>query len=240
MFRRRRRSKKREAEAVGALIFVGLIFGIINFVFTAIESAAKTAFAFLKTTNGKIALSAFALLLVAYIFRKIQKAVANNREQKRLRKIADRNEVERQQAISSMSPSSDRTNYLIENDDYRRGNPKEGFYRKTFSLHLLETFDNTCAKCGDKENGVDIDHFIFSKNEGGCFIMKHKDGYLVNNAIPLCRTCNRSKSDSHYKSFFTDEELLSIFQRSLLMTKRLNERPIFGDNGELIKQKKTG
>lgn len=240
MFRRRRRSKKREAEALGALIFVGLIFGVINMLFTAVEAAAKTAIAFLKTTNGKIALSIFAVIVVIGFFRKIQKFIANNREQKRLREIADKNEVERQRAVSSMSPSSDRNNYLIENDDYKRGNPKEGFFRKTFSLHLLDTFDNSCAKCGDKENGVDIDHFIFSKNEGGCFIMKHKDGYLVNNAIPLCRTCNRSKSDNHYKSFFTDEELLSIFQKSLLMTKRLNERPIFGDNGELIKQKKTG
>lgn len=240
MFRRRRRSKKREAEALGSLIFVGFLLGVAGMIFNAIESASKTAFAFFKITNGKIALSVFVLLVVAGIYRKIHKSILNSREQKRLREIAEQNEVERQQAINSVSPSSDRNNYLIENDDYRRGNSKEGFYRKTFSLHLLETFDNSCAKCGDKENGVDIDHFIFSKNEGGCFIMKHKDGYLVNNAIPLCRTCNRSKSDSHYKSFFTDEALLSIFQRSLLMTKRLNERPIFGDDGELIKQKKTG
>lgn len=239
MFGRRRRSKKHEAEALGALIFVGFIFGVTSLIFSVVESAVKAAFTFFKTTNGKVALSVFAFFLVVVVYRKIRKSIASNLERKRLREIAEQNEVERQHAINAVSPSSNRNDYLIENDDYRRGNSKESFYRKTFSLHLLETFDNSCANCGDKENGVDIDHFIFSKNEGGCFIMRHKDGYLINNAIPLCRTCNRSKSDSDHKSFFTDEQLLSIFQRSLSMTKRLNERPIFGEDGEIIKQKKA-
>lgn len=159
---------------------------------------------------------------------------------KKLEQLSAQIESARQLAINAILPSSNRNDYLIDNDDYRRGNPRESYYRKTFALHLLETFGNCCAKCGDKENGIDIDHFIFSKNEGGCFIMKHKQGHLINNAIPLCRTCNRSKSDGSFHSFYSDEKLLLILEKNLQMTKLVNDKSIFGTDGKILKQKKTG
>lgn len=159
---------------------------------------------------------------------------------KKLEHLSEMIESKRRLAISNISPSSDRNDYLIDNDDYRRGNSKESYYRKTFALHLLETFGNCCAKCGDKENGIDIDHFIFCKNEGGCFIMRHRDGHLVNNAIPLCWTCNRAKSDESFQSYFSSEELLSIFEKNLKMTKRLNDKSVFDVEGKIIKVKKVG
>jgi 5-methylcytosine-specific restriction endonuclease McrA len=240
MFKRRYRSKKREAEALGSLIFVGIILGILSFIYHAAIEIGKTAFEFFKTTNGKISLAVIAIVTAGIIFRKIRSSLRKKEEWHQQQEIEKREYQMRQEAINPISPSVNREDYLIETQDYKRGNSKENYYRKTFALHLLETFDNCCAKCGDKENGVDIDHFIFSKNEGGCFIMRHKNGHLVNNAVPLCRTCNRSKSDDSYRSFYSEEELLSIFEKSMLMTKRLNDRPIFDEDGEIIKNKKAG
>ena len=125
--------------------------------------------------------------------------------------------------IAKVNISDRREDYLIENKDYRRGNDKENLYRKKFFLTLLRIFENQCAKCRSVDNGIDLDHFFLSKNEGGCFIMRHKDGYLVNNAIPLCQRCNRIKSDNSYKAFFTQEEILRLFQRNAELTKVLNE-----------------
>jgi len=128
--------------------------------------------------------------------------------------------------MSVVRISDNRTDYLISNDDYRRGTPRENFYRKTFKLPLLSVFGNRCAGCGSSQNGVDIDHFVFSKNEGGSFAMFHRDGMWVNNAIPLCETCNRRKRDRSYQDFFTAEQLIDILERNVQMTKRLNERGV--------------
>ncbi|HEY8269711.1 MAG TPA: hypothetical protein VIG33_02400, partial [Pseudobdellovibrionaceae bacterium] len=54
MFKRRYRSKKREAEALGSLIFVGIIFGVLSFVYHVAIEIGKTLLEFLKTNNGKI------------------------------------------------------------------------------------------------------------------------------------------------------------------------------------------
>ena len=71
-------------------------------------------------------------------------------------------------------------------------------------------------------------------------MMKHSEGYVVNNAIPLCQTCNRSKSDNDYKSFFSESELLAILEKNVLMTRRLNAKSIFDEGGRIIKQKRAG
>jgi len=136
-----------------------------------------------------------------------------------------RRKAELQASIAKVRIPDNRADYIISNADYRRGTPRENFYRKAFLLSLLSLFDNRCAKCGTRENGVDIDHFVLSKNEGGSFAMFHRDGFWVNNAIPLCQTCNRSKLDRSYRLFFAEEQLLGILQRNAEMTKRLNANP---------------
>lgn len=119
--------------------------------------------------------------------------------------------------------SDSRHDYIIEENDYRRGNKKEHAYRKYFNLSLLKIFDNSCAKCKRSDNGIEIDHFFLSKNEGGCFILRHKNGHIINNAIPLCISCNRSKSDKHYKIFFTNDELKVVLEKNLRATKAINQ-----------------
>lgn len=126
--------------------------------------------------------------------------------------------------MKAVKISDNRHDYRILNNDYRRDNSKERQYRKVHKNALLRLHDNRCVKCHDDENGLDLDHFVFSKNEGGCFMMEHKDGFLVNNAIPLCESCNRSKSDKSYLDFFSEEQLLEIFEKNVEMTKRLNDK----------------
>lgn len=221
MFRRRRK-----LNIIRILIFIGIVVGIGRVFLKLIRIIMQEALTFFNSTNGKIIVLGIAVIIVLVAIKKIWDLIANIGQHQKLQK-----------AIAALTPSADRDKYIIERDDYRRGNPKESYYRKTFCLYLLETFGNSCAKCGSKENGMDIDHFIFSKNEGGCFMMKHREGYLVNNAIPLCQTCNRSKSDESYTSFFNEAELLTILEKNVLMTRRLNAKSIFDEGGGIIKQK---
>ncbi len=223
MFRRKRRMK-----VIGFLIAIGIVAGNTRSFFNVFRPIARANFNLLNTVNAKVVISGLAAIALLIILRKVWNLIANIRQRRK-----------HQKAITTLTPSADRDDYIIERDDYRRGNPKESYYRKTFCLHLLEVFGNSCAKCGSKENGMDIDHFIFSKNEGGCFIMKHRDGYLINNAVPLCQTCNRSKSDCDYKSFFNESELLAILEKNVLMTRHLNTKSIFDEGGKIMKQKRA-
>jgi 5-methylcytosine-specific restriction endonuclease McrA len=125
--------------------------------------------------------------------------------------------------LNQVVVSDERADYIIKKEDYKRGNKIENEYRKKYSLQLLNLFNNKCAKCGSIDNGFDLDHFVLSKNEGGNFILLHKDGHRVNNAIPLCQTCNRVKGDRSYKDFFNEEEILPIFEKNKEMTFILNK-----------------
>ena len=215
-------------KVIGLLIVIGIVAGNTRLFFKVFKHFARASFNLLNTINAKVVITGVAAIVLIIILRKIWNLIANIRQRRK-----------RKKAIATLTPSADRDDYIIDRDDYRRGSPKESYYRKTFCLYLLDAFGNCCARCGSKENGMDIDHFIFSKNEGGCFIMKHRDGYLINNAVPLCQTCNRSKSDSDYKSFFNESELLVILERNSNMTRLLNERSIFSDEGKIIKCKKA-
>ena len=223
MFRRRRR-----LNLISTLIFIGIIVGVGRVFSEVIRTVMQEAFTFFNGTNGKLIVIGAMMITIFMVTGKIWNLIAQIRQRKR-----------RQKAIAALTPSANRDDYIIERDDYRRGNPKESYYRKTFCLYLLEVFGNSCTKCGSKENGMDIDHFIFSKNEGGSFMMKHREGYIVNNAIPLCQTCNRSKSDESYTSFFNEPELLAILEKNVLMTRRLNAKSVFDEDGRIIKQKRA-
>jgi 5-methylcytosine-specific restriction endonuclease McrA len=114
--------------------------------------------------------------------------------------------------------------YNISIDDFKRNNEVDSAYRKENLLFLLQLFNNQCANCGDMDNGVDLDHFFISKNKGGNFSLAHKSGQLINNAIPLCRSCNRQKSDNNYIEFFSTPKLFEILEKNELMTQRINEK----------------
>jgi 5-methylcytosine-specific restriction endonuclease McrA len=208
------RPRRKRANALGSLIFAILFISVAVLL-------VEGLIGFWGSSRGKIVISS--VLGLAALRAAWNQAKARNAK------------AQMAKAIAEVEVSDRREDYIIERDDYRRGNPKENAYRKQFFLPLLETFGNRCAKCLTNDNGMDIDHFFLSKNEGGCFIMRHVNGHLVNNAVPLCQSCNRGKSDESYRDFFTQAEALALFQKCANMTKRLNERPILAADGTLIK-----
>lgn len=149
------------------------------------------------------------------------------KEQQEVKRLQAQQEAERSykdfiRRVSEVYVSNNREEYVIKKEDYKRGNNRENEYRKKYLLPLLSLYNNKCAKCGKMDNGFDLDHFFLSKNEGGNFSLLHKDGYLVNNAIPLCQSCNRSKGDRPYNHFFDKEEVITLFTKNKEMTLLLN------------------
>ena len=199
-------------QAGGALLFVlaGLVYVVVRIAQFVYDNAVFFVSA---------AVIIGAVVAGVAIWRRKQRRLAMEEESARRHEYQRRLEAR----LAVVRISDRRVDYLISNDDYRRGTPRENFYRKTFLLPLLATFANRCASCGTSENGVDIDHFVFSKNEGGTFAMFHREGFWINNAIPLCQSCNRRKLDHSYRDFFTAERLAEILEKNAEMTKRLNE-----------------
>jgi 5-methylcytosine-specific restriction endonuclease McrA len=111
--------------------------------------------------------------------------------------------------------------YVIQPENFKRNNPADARYRKLNLLNLLKLFDNKCANCGNTDNGIDLDHFFISKTHGGNFKLQHKTGKWINNAIPLCKSCNREKSSKGLK-FFTQTKMLEILAKNATMTSKLN------------------
>jgi hypothetical protein len=198
---------------------VGMVLGgAVLGVFILVAGLIRELVRFVGTLEGKITLG---VALVSALWAMNRQF--NELERKRLEELERVKAL--QEKINEVKISSRREDYLFDEDDYRRGNKKENLYRKRFKLTLLLKFENACGKCGRSDNGVDLDHFVISKNEGGCFVLRHRDGFLVNNAIVLCSSCNRSKSDDPHEGFFTQEELVRIYRINSEMTKLLNEAP---------------
>jgi 5-methylcytosine-specific restriction endonuclease McrA len=128
--------------------------------------------------------------------------------------------------LSRLGINDDRSVYIVHRGDYKRGSEKERDYIRQHRNYLFRIYDNRCSKCGNDANGLDIDHFFISKNEGGCFQMLHRDGFIVNNAIPLCESCNRSKSDRDYRSFFSQHDLIRVLELNSQMNLRLNQERV--------------
>lgn len=198
MSRKRRYSKKSK----GKNDIIGLII---------ISAIAFTFFAMQKIAEYPITIVFIGFLALIWTFNIIRR--------KEKAKLEHKKYLEK---LKIVSISDQREDYIIKKEDYKRGNKIENNYRKKHLLRLLNLYNNKCAKCGSTNNGFDLDHFIMSKNEGGNFTLIHKDGYLVNNAIPLCQTCNRSKGDKSHKDFFNKDEILFLFEKNKEMTLIIN------------------
>lgn len=133
---------------------------------------------------------------------------------------------ERRQKLLALLESSHLSDRL---EDYRpdclsteRETKAEREYRRLHENHLNRIYDNRCAKCQRDDRGYSLDHFAVPKVRGGCFMLTRHDGLHVNNAIPLCSSCNSSKSDRSFMHFFSEEELMRILALNREMTARLN------------------
>ena len=209
-----RRSRRGDAAILFLLIIAGIAYGVV-YVVTAIAEAVAEHWVLFSVFVIIVGGASAALFMSVRHNRQIAAAEDQARWLAYEQQLHER--------ISRVQISDQRSDYVISNEDYRRGTPRENFYRRTFFLPLLSVFGNRCAGCGNAQNGVDVDHFVFSKNAGGSFAMYHNDGLWVNNAIPLCETCNRSKLDRSYAEFFTEEQLIEIFEKNVQMTKLLND-----------------
>lgn len=96
----------------------------------------------------------------------------------------------------------DITKLVICDSDFVRENDLDRLYRKLFKNKLCALFGNKCAICFKEDNGLDLDHFLIPKIRGGSFILRLKNSYLVNNAVPLCQTCNRRKNARNAVQFY--------------------------------------
>lgn len=161
-----------------------------------------------------VIVSTFFLLLHGVKLDDQKKAIAKVEKERKEQEFKDR--------VLSFIVSDNINDYESSYDHFERNTPEEREYRKKHLLTLLGLFDNCCANCYESTNGLDLDHFIFPKYHGGNFMMVHKDGFKVNNAIPLCQSCNRSKGKRHYRNFFTEEQLLEILEKNKRMTEILN------------------
>ena len=118
-------------------------------------------------------------------------------------------------------------NYICTNSDYKRGTLDEKGFKRKHKNKIARVFNNQCAHCHcDISNGdFHLDHFIRPKSHGGTFLLTMKDsGEKVNNAIPLCPSCNMSKSDKDAEKFFGTSKLLEIFQISQTISKGFNQK----------------
>lgn len=116
----------------------------------------------------------------------------------------------------------EKNRYVISPSDYHRGNKIDRNYLKKYKLRLLSLYNNKCARCNSDKNGIDIDHCFIPKNRGGSFIISTKEGMKINNAVPLCESCNRSKGVKDYRVFFSKEEIERITEKNKEMTRIIN------------------
>lgn len=112
----------------------------------------------------------------------------------------------------------DRNIFIIRQRDYKRGNLVDNFFRNEISLKIINAFENKCLKCGSVHD-LTLDHFAIPKNEGGNFILFTKDTSSIKlNIVVLCRSCNASKGERNFMSYFEDQELNKAieYQKKLL------------------------
>lgn len=116
--------------------------------------------------------------------------------------------------------SSDREDYIILGRDFARGTSKERSFVKKYRNILFGLYNNQCAVC-KATNSLDLDHFGIPKYEGGCFVMHHRNGMKVCNAVPLCEKCNRSKGKK--PPDYSDEVLGGILEKMMYISVMLNQ-----------------
>lgn len=113
---------------------------------------------------------------------------------------------------------------VVSSSDRTRENAADRDYRKRMLLRLLGLYGNQCAICGANDAGLDLDHFFVPKSQGGNFALTRHDGIKVNNAVPMCESCNRAKGARPYDEFLRgrEERLRVILRLNVQMNRLLN------------------
>ena len=117
--------------------------------------------------------------------------------------------------------SLNREDFVVSDEDYKRTSEVDINYHKEFKNYLFVLYGNRCVKCSNMKN-LEVDHLYIPKVKGGNFIMIYRDGYKINNAVPLCRKCNAIKYDKSYKEFFNKKTLAIISHKNTIMNDFIN------------------
>lgn len=123
-------------------------------------------------------------------------------------------------------------NYQIQKEDFERNNDIDKYFNKKYKFRILKLFDSMCVKTGKIEE-IEMDHFLIPKSRGGNFILLHKDGYLLINAIPLTKSVNLDKKDDYGFNYFSSDEVSSILKKlekiNILLNKDKKIRILLSD-----------
>ena len=168
-------------------------------------------------------------------FMKFPQVVFLNKNKTRLlkkMKINFINDKIKKMENNKFSYSVDKKDYIILDDDYERSNKIDKYFNKKYKFRMLEIFNNKCAKTNSIED-IEIDHFLIPKSKGGNFILFHKKGYLLLNAIPLHKAVNLEKSNILGSDFFDESEVESILNKlekiNILLNKDKNIWKLFNE-----------
>lgn len=127
--------------------------------------------------------------------------------------------------------SFDQKDLLLFRNGHIRNTQSEREYLRKYRNIISEMFGNQCAICCDKLNGIEWDHFYYPKSQGYNFFLYHKSGRIINNAIPLCISCNRTKGAKPYNMVCNSEALERInklnHQLSILITSEELKNSLF-------------
>lgn len=164
-------------------------------------------------------------LLVAEAVVNLHRALADYESSEERARIAAEEKRRRQAEILSLASNCgppERQQLIIRDSDFNRDNEAERTFRRIYLLRLLAIYDNACGICGSRENGLDLDHFFVPKSQGGNFVLIRTDGLRVNNAVPMCESCNRAKGNRDWRTAANDERLKFILNRNIEANKLVN------------------
>lgn len=140
--------------------------------------------------------------VIFYYKEKMDILVSNTRMKIIILSILNNNKLKEELFYSNPNPNE----LLLDDFCFDRNSDIDKEYRNKYFLFLIEKVENKCPICGRTDNGIELDHFFIPKKEGGNFILKTKNGIIINNAIPLCISCNRSKSDKRAIDFLSSDK----------------------------------
>lgn len=124
-------------------------------------------------------------------------------------------------------PSDNPSDYVLDQNSHKRYTAREQGSRRAYVLKLLRAFDCRCAVCQADDNGVELDHFFIPKCRGGDFVLTEavtKRKRL--NAVPLCMTCNRDKSQRPASDWLSQEQIESIWQKARHLDAEISGMPV--------------
>lgn len=133
--------------------------------------------------------------------KRIEYKVQNRKMLRQYDKFYRKNNPEKEKVFREKYRKENRELYRVARMRYRS---KKNELPQTFTVEewemCLNHFNNSCAYCGkhqsELEHKIEQDHFIPVTKQGG---------YTVDNIIPACRSCNASKLNNDFGTWYREQ-----------------------------------